>query len=492
LRVLTDANVGIGGFIITGTQPKQVVLRGIGPSLSGVGVPNPLADPFIELHGPSGFTTITNDNWMDDPGAQQIQALGLAPTNNLESATIATLSPGNYTGILKGKNDGVGVGLVEVYDIGSPQDESVRLADQAAESKLANISTRGFVGTGDDIMIAGFILGGNSGQDTIVVRGIGPSLAAFGIPNALANPQLELRNSSGTLIRFDNDWMDDPAQAQLIQAAGLVPSDNLESAIYETLAPGQYTALLSGVTNGTGAGLVEAYDLGTGGPAPSATPSGTPSPSPSPTATPSPSPSVSPTPSPAPPCTENWDSVTAPALPPGWIATNPNPGDGVMWVTTTEMSESPPNNAFIPDQDGISDKVLDRRGVTVTNASATLSFRNNFNIEISGGMFCGGFVLEVSAPNISGGDFLDITDSHVGGSFVSGGYTVDIDCLNSPINGRMAWAGNSNGYIDTVINLGPNLVGQTVTFRFRMVSDAAVAAPGVHMDNLVFTGASCP
>src|SRR5439155_1687280 len=127
-----------------------------------------------------------------------------------------------------------------------------------------------------------------------------------------------------------------------------------------------------------------------------------------------------------------------------------------------------PNNAFIPDQDGISDKVLDRTGVNVTSASATLSFRNNFNTEMSGGIFCDGYVLEVSAPNINGGDFLDITDPRVGGSFVSGGYIV------------------------TVINLGPNLVGQTVTFRFRMVTDEAVSAPGVHIDNLVFTDASCP
>jgi len=163
-----------------------------------------------------------------------------------------------------------------------------------------------------------------------------------------------------------------------------------------------------------------------------------------------------------------------------------------MWATTTVMSDSPPNNAFVPDQDGISDKVLDRMGVTVNSASATLSFRNNFNTEFSDGTFWDGFVLEVSAPNISGGDFLDITDSHVGGSFVSGGYTGTIDgTANNPLAGRMAWSSSSNGYIDTVINLGPNLAGQTVTFRFRMGSDEAVAAPGVHIDNLVFTGASC-
>jgi hypothetical protein len=164
-----------------------------------------------------------------------------------------------------------------------------------------------------------------------------------------------------------------------------------------------------------------------------------------------------------------------------------------MWVTTTAMSDSAPNNAFIPDQDGISDKVLDRTGVNVTSASATLSFRNNFNTEMSGGICWDGYVLEVSSPNISGGDFLDITDSHVGGSFVTGGYTCAIDgTANSPITGRGAWSGNSGGYIDTVINLGPNLVGQSAIFRFRMVTDEAVAAPGVHIDNLVFTDANCP
>ena len=190
---------------------------------------------------------------------------------------------------------------------------------------------------------------------------------------------------------------------------------------------------------------------------------------------------------------ENWDSVTAPALPPGWVASNPDPGDGTLWVTTTAMSDSAPNNAFVPDQDGISDKVLDRMAVNVTSASATLSFRNNFNTEMSGGIFWDGYVLEVSAPNISGGDFLDITDSHVGGTIVSGGYTGVIDgTAENPLAGRMAWSGNSNGYIDTMINLGPNLAGQTVTFRFRIGSDEAVSAPGVHIDNLVFTGASCP
>ena len=163
-----------------------------------------------------------------------------------------------------------------------------------------------------------------------------------------------------------------------------------------------------------------------------------------------------------------------------------------MWVTTTAMSNSAPNNAFISDQAGISDKVLDRTGVNVTSASATLSFRNNFNVGTLVGILCSGFVLEVSAPNISGGAFRDITDSQVGGSFMRGGYTGFINCPGSPLFGRMVWGGDTGGYIDTVINLGTNLIGQTVTFRFRMVSGDTVATPGVHIDNLVFTGAVCP
>ena len=166
-----------------------------------------------------------------------------------------------------------------------------------------------------------------------------------------------------------------------------------------------------------------------------------------------------------------------------------------MWVTSTSSPDTPPNSAFVPDQDGFSDKVLDRLGVNVTSANATLSFRNNFNTEFSDGTYWDGYMLEVSAPNINGGEFLDITDSRIGGSFVSGGYTGEICCgtCQPPAAAkRMAWSSNSGGYIDTVINLGPNLAGQTVTFRFRMCTNEAVAAPGVHIDNLVFTDAVCP
>jgi len=249
MLVQTGDNVGIGGFIITGTTPKQVLLRAIGPSLISSGVPNPLADPVLELHGPPGFVTIINDNCRDaDPPPPPPFS---CPSNTLESAIFATLNPGPYTAIVRGKNNTSGVALLEVYDL-----------NQAAASKLANISTRAFVSTGTDIVIAGFILGGHGGIDNVIVRGIGPSLTQFGARNALANPTLELRDSNGSLIRADNDWQDDPAQATIIAAAGLAPANSRESGIAATLAPGPYTALLAGLDSGTGLGLVEVYDLG--------------------------------------------------------------------------------------------------------------------------------------------------------------------------------------------------------------------------------------
>ena len=250
MRVQTGDNVGIGGFIITGSTPKNVLLRAIGPSLTQFGVPNVLADPVLELRGAGGFVTITNNNWRSTQEAA-IAATGIPPTNDLESAILATLDPGAYTAIVMGDGNTSGVALVEVYDL-----------DQAALSKLGNISTRALVGIGDDIVIAGFMLGGNSGDDRVVVRGIGPSLTAVGVTNALADPTLELRDSNGALLVANNDWQDDPAQAALITAAGLAPTNPLESGIAATLAPGAYTALLAGLNNGTGVGLVEVYDLG--------------------------------------------------------------------------------------------------------------------------------------------------------------------------------------------------------------------------------------
>ena len=248
MRVQTGDGVGIGGFIITGSAPKHILLRAIGPSLAQSGIPNVLADPVMELHGQSGFVTLTNDNWRDDPVQEAaIIATGIPPSNNLESAIDTTLLPGAYTAIVRGKNNTSGVALVEVYDLSS-----------AVAAKLANISTRAFVGTGSDIVIAGFILGGNSGDDQVVVRGLG----ATGVSNPLADPTLELRDANGALIGSDNDWQDDPATAAGLSSIGLAPPNTLDAAIMATLPPGLYTALLAGRNNGTGIGLVEVYDLG--------------------------------------------------------------------------------------------------------------------------------------------------------------------------------------------------------------------------------------
>jgi hypothetical protein len=509
MRVQTGNNVGIGGFIITGTVPKPVLLRAIGPSLTGFGVPGALADPILELHGPAGFTTITNDNWKDDPVQEAlIIATGAAPSETLESAMVQTLVPGNYTAIVSGKDNTTGVALIEIYDL-----------RPSVLEKLGNISTRAFVDTGNNVVIAGFILGNNPGTDNVILRGIGPSLTALGVPDALANPTLELHNNNGTLLIANNDWQDDPAQAAILTGAGLGLSHPLESGIAAALAPGLYTAILAGQGGGTGVGLMEVYDRGdaihTPTPTPVPTPSpgtGTPSPTPSeppfpsptptatataspppaptPTPTPTVTPRVSPSPTPA-PCgntftLENFDGVTAPALPPAWGTVNPDPGDGTTWVTSTTNPDTPPNDAFVPDQDGISDKYLESPGMSITSPFTQLSFRNNFNMEYSDGIYWDGGVLEISSNNINGGAFTDVTDPAVGGTFSAGGYTGVInDSAGNPLAGRMAWGRSSGGYITTVVNLGPNVNGHIIKLRFRMGTDEVVAAPGWRIDTLL-------
>jgi hypothetical protein len=245
--------VGIGGFIVTGVAPKRLIVRAIGPSLTRYGLVDVLADPVLELHGPSGFVTITNDNWRDTQEAE-IQATGLPPTNNLESAIVAVLAPGNYTAIVRANGPTPlarsGLALVEVYDLNQ------------AVGTLGNISTRAYCGTEDNIIIAGFILGNNGGDDNVIARGMGPSLTAQGVPSPLANPTLQLRDANGALLSSNNDWQDNPAQAAIISAAGLAPGNPLEAGIAATLPPGLYTALLAGLNGGTGIGLVEVYDRG--------------------------------------------------------------------------------------------------------------------------------------------------------------------------------------------------------------------------------------
>jgi hypothetical protein len=254
LRVLTDNNVLIGGFIITGTDPKRVIIRGIGPSLTAFGVPGALANPVLELHDHTGATITVNDNWKEAPNASEVMNSGLAPGNDLEAAILQTLVPDAYTVVLRGVNGATGVGLVEAYDLAS-----------GVPSKLANISTRGFVDAGDNVMIGGFIIGaglGNngSGSERVMVRAIGPSLIPFGITNALKDPTLELHDGNGNTIAVNDNWKDSN-EAAAMQASGLAPGNDLESAILKVLPTGAYTAIVRGKANGTGVGLVEAYNL---------------------------------------------------------------------------------------------------------------------------------------------------------------------------------------------------------------------------------------
>jgi uncharacterized repeat protein (TIGR03803 family) len=249
-QVLTDNKVLIGGFIITGSVPKRVIIRGIGPSLNGVGVT--LQDPMLELH--QGLSTIAfNDDWREHQA--EVEATSIPPTNDLESAIVVTLAPGAYTAILQGKNNGTGVGVVEVYDL-----------DQTATSKLANISTRAFVDTGNNVMIGGLIVSGGVGGGTarVILRAIGPSLGAAGLQGALQDPNLELHDASGTTIASNDNWKlrpDGSSQQGEIEATSIPPTNDLESALVQTLAPGNYTTIVRGANTTSGIAVVEAYTL---------------------------------------------------------------------------------------------------------------------------------------------------------------------------------------------------------------------------------------
>ena len=252
LGVETDENVLIGGFIVTGPggSTKQILIRGIGPSLSSQNVSGALADPFLELH--SGASTVaTNDNWKiaENGSSQQaaIEATTIPPTSDLESAILITLAPGSYTAVLRGANSGTGVGLVEVYDLTA-----------SATTKMVNISTRGRVDTGDNVMIGGVIVTG-ADPAKVLLRAIGPSLSDAGVKGALQDPVLELHNEQGILITTNDDWQDDNTSE--IIGTGIPPIDSRESAIVTTLYPSNYTAIVRGKNDTTGVGLVEAYFL---------------------------------------------------------------------------------------------------------------------------------------------------------------------------------------------------------------------------------------
>jgi len=247
----TGDNAMIGGFGISGSGSKLVLLRALGPTLgqSPFNVAGALADPVLELHGSNGSLISSNGNWGEAVNRTAIIATGLAPPNPAEAAILTSLSPGNYTVVVRGASNTTGIGLVDCYDL-----------DDGAGSQLRNISTRGFVLTGDKVLIAGVVVKG-PGNEKVVIRGLGPTLgqAPFNVPNSLADPFLDLRDGNGNRIMVNNNWAD--TQAAQIQGTGYAPPNAAESAIDVTLVPGNYTVILSGVNNTAGNGLIEVYAL---------------------------------------------------------------------------------------------------------------------------------------------------------------------------------------------------------------------------------------
>jgi hypothetical protein len=261
LQVGTGARVTIAGFVVQGSAPKRVLIRAVGPSLAQFGVPDALANPRMELHD-TNSTIAVNDDWqttqiggtLTSDQVAEIQSSGMAPSDPQESALIALLAPGAYTAVVQGVNDGTGVGVLEVYDL-----------DTTSGSRLANISTRGFVQSDNNLMIGGFIV--VTHPTRVIIRAIAPSLSQSGVPDALANPQLELHDGTGLIGRNDDWQTPQPGgtitgdQVAEIQNSQLAPTHPAESAIIATLQPGSYTAIVRGANNTVGNAVVEVYAL---------------------------------------------------------------------------------------------------------------------------------------------------------------------------------------------------------------------------------------
>jgi hypothetical protein len=252
-RVQADPNALIGGFIVTGSAPKKIVIRALGPSLGNSGVTDFLSDPVLELYDSTGQLVTSNDDWQQAVNATAIP-VSLQPQQSAESVVLATLAPGAaYTAVVRGKGASAGVALVEIYDL-NPDDGSI----------LANISTRALVGTGNDVVIGGVIVGDGTANSGVIVRALGPSLSQAGVSNALADPMLELHDGNGSTIASNDDWKtrsDGTSQQAEIEATNIPPANDSESALLVTLPAGNYTAILSGKTNTTGVALIEAYNL---------------------------------------------------------------------------------------------------------------------------------------------------------------------------------------------------------------------------------------
>jgi hypothetical protein len=238
----------IGGFIVSGSQPKKLILRALGPSLGSAGIANAMQNPYLELHDSSGAAIASNDDWQSSDQRDQIVATGIPPHDDRESAIVATIAPGNYTAVLRGVDETTGVAVVEVYELDS------------TTTRLANISTRGRVEVDQKVMIGGFIVQGNASKK-VIIRALGPSLNnGSAVQGELADPTLELYDRNGALLAANDDWVDSPQYAEII-ASTVPPPDRREPAVVANLSPGNFTAIIRGANLSQGIGLVEVYDL---------------------------------------------------------------------------------------------------------------------------------------------------------------------------------------------------------------------------------------
>jgi hypothetical protein len=247
MKVGTDQNVSIAGIIVSGSEPKKLILRAIGPTLSATGISGAISDPMLEVFDNDGNWIAQNDDWQSGTQAAAIAASGVAPSNAAESAVIITVPQGSYTAVVSGYGGEQGIAVVEAYELDSNA------------TRMVNISTRGRVGSGEEAMIGGLIVQGSSAKK-VIVRALGPSLGAAGIAGALANPCLELRDGDGNIVGTNDDWAVSAQVADII-ATGVPPLDPLESAVVGNLAPGSYTAIVRGADGGSGVGQVEVFDL---------------------------------------------------------------------------------------------------------------------------------------------------------------------------------------------------------------------------------------
>ena len=478
--VQTGDNVGIGGFIITGTGPKNVLIRAIGPSLTQCSVPNALADTVLELHGTGGFPTVINNDWRDTQEAE-IQATGIAPTNDLESAILASLIREPIPALLEAmatppespwsKSTTSTQARPRSWAISPPEPLSAPVT--TSSSRASSWAAAPALTTSSSVD-SGRAWVGWASRTRWPIR---PWSCAT------TTERSSSQMTTGRMIRFK------PRSFLLLVWRRAIVSSPPSR---RQLTPGPYTVLLAGLSGGTGNGLVEIYDLATGDPFPTPTPGVSPSPGCRlrlhRTPTRPRRRQVRLRPQPSGQCTENFDGPVDPA---------PGVGGGNRRRATASVGhcatnpDSAPNNAFMSDTAVISDKRLNSRPITISSASAQVSFRNRYDFEFSMGTFWDGGVLEAS---VNGAAFVDVIHPSIsGGSFVSGGYNGTISGIaDNPLSGQSAWASSSGGYITSTINLNASLQGTTIVLRWRCGTDQADGAPGWWVDNLTVTGGSCP